>query len=385
MLVSRTCRALLVALLVAAGLVRGARAETGASTFGVLNLESQGVPPELGNAVSEELRRQLAQLSGASISTQDMVEVKVVLGCVDEKPACLARAGRQLGVGWLLYGKLRPQSADATSVVVELHQLHVAKAIVENSISESVSANVLTDGNPELERLAQRWLLRLASPARNTPEPVRPLAPEMKWHRGLWISSAVFGALAGAAALAAVGTWRGIGEAQNSASAHLDLLQGRLTASGDVLMYRDFFESSDQLSRCAAVPGLLGDPDYENYRAVCERGNALATATTGLLAAAGGLAVLSVTSLILSRALRQPVSVPARPRPVRPRLPAPRPRLVPTEPPALFVPAPEDVPAEEPPPAGESKAPGSPANVRLDAILPAVSPRGAGVVLQLSF
>lgn len=391
MLASCTCRTLLLATIIAATFAQGARAESSTTAFGVLNLESIGVPPELGSALSDSLRRQLGQLSGAAASAQDMVEVKLVFGCVDEKPSCLARAGRQLGVARLIYGKLRPQPGDSSAVIVLLHQLHVGDANVENSVEEVVPARSLSDGTSDLDRFAQRWLLTLAAQPREIQ--VRPRAPStrMRWNRGLWISSAVFGTLAGAVALAALGTWRGIGDAQDSASAHLDLLQDKLTANGTIENYQSFFTSSEQLSRCAGVPGLLGDSDYENYRAVCQRGNALATATTGLLAAAGGLAFLSVTSLILSRALRKPMPAvePMRSSGVAPpRTPLP-PRTAPAAPTApakLFVPDPADIPTEEPPPAGESKptAATSP-SVRLDSIVPAVSTTGAAVLLQLSF
>jgi len=389
MLVSRTCRALLLATIVATTFVQGTRADPSTTGFGVLNLEAVGVPPELGSALSDSLRRQLGQLSGAAVSSQDMVEVKLVFGCVDEKPGCLARAGRQLGVARLIYGKLRAQASDSTAVAVALHQLHVSDGTVENSIEEVVPARALSEGSPDLERLAQRWLLALASPTRGTQQ-ARPrvTAASMRWNRGLWISSVVFGTLAGAAALASVGTWRGIGEAQDGASAHLDVLQGKLTANGTIQNYQGFFTSSDQLSRCATVSDLIGDPDYENYRAVCQRGNALATATTGLLAAAGGLAFLSVTSLILSRALQRPVPAvqPRRSPGVEPRRAAPPPRSAPTAPAKLFLPDPADIPTEEPPPAGEPKptAVNSP-SVRLDSITPAVSLMGAAVILQLSF
>src|SRR5262249_10319072 len=158
--------------------------------------------------------------------SQDLVEVKLVFHCVDEKPACLAHAGRQLGVDWLLYGKLRPQAPDGATVLVELHQLHVGRGVIENTIKESVPARVLTQGDLALESLTQRWLLMLAAPARQArPRSARP-ALEVRWNRGLWISSAVLGSLAGVAALAALGTGRGVNEAQDQASGHLDVLAG---------------------------------------------------------------------------------------------------------------------------------------------------------------
>lgn len=387
MLSSRACRVLLLAMAAIATFARHACADTSSEGFGILNLESVGVSPELGIAVTDALRRQLDQLSGVQVSSQDMVEVKLVFGCVDEKPGCLARAGRQLGVARLIYGKLRPQPDHSDRAVVALYQLNVGLGAIENSFEEAVPLQALSNGSAELDGLSQRWLLRLAGRAPIVRERRRAPPATVRWNRGLWISSAVFGSLAGAAAFAALGTWRGIGGAESEAAAHLDLLQSRLTANGTVQMYRGFFESSDQLSHCAQVPDLIGDQDYENYRSVCQRGNALATATTGLLAAAGGLAFLSVTSLILSGALRK--TVPARratpPRATTPQQSVPA-RPAPATPPTLWVPEPADIPPEEPPPAGEPKPDlQGLTGVRLDAIAPSIGPNGAAVMIQLRF
>lgn len=382
----RASSVLLLALIATAVPAQHARADSGSIGFGILNLESIDVPPELGIAVTDVLRRQLGQLSGAQVSAQDMVEVKLVFGCVDEKPGCLARAGRQFGVRSLIYGKVRPQPGDNAAVVVTLHQLHVGTGAVENSLEEAVPSRVLSDGNAELDSLVQRWLLRLAAPVHERRDRPRAPSASMRWNRGLWISAALFGTLAGAAALAALGTSRGIGEAQDGAGAHLDLLQSRLTKSGTIEAYRGFFESSEQLSHCATVAALIGDPDYEGYRGVCQRGNALATASTGLLAAAGGLAFLSVTSLILSRVLRksEPASRPVRPSAVSPPAPT-QPRRAPAVPASPSIPDPAEVPAEGPP-AGDPR-PGSQSltGVRLDAIAATIDPSGAAVMMQLRF
>lgn len=391
---SCTGHALLLAMILIASFPHSARAESAAPAFGVLSLESLGVPPELSGTLTDNLRRQLGQISSAAVSAQDMVEVKLVFGCVDEKPACLARAGRQLGVTRLIYGKLHAHPTDRALVIVTLHQLHVSNALVEQSVEEAVAARILLEPGSELDRTAARWLLALASPMKRSASESRPGAVRKRWHRGLWISSIVFGVLASGAALTALWTWQSVGAAQDSANSHLDLLQNRLTSSYAIEPYRGFFESSEQLSTCATVTDLVGDADYENYRAACQRGNTLATATTGLLAAAGSLAALSVTSLILSRALAK---APPAPLPPRRRQPNPLPVVSPLPavpkappalavPPTLFVPDPKDVPEEEPPPAGEPRpASAPPIALGFDSVAPMLSPNGAGVVLQLHF
>lgn len=385
--------ALLLALVLLVAVPSNGRAGN-AAAFGVLNLEPVQTAPEFASAVSEALRRQLSQLSGAAVSAQDMVEVKLVFGCVDEKPSCLARAGRQLGVTRLIYGKLRPHPSDSSRVVVTLHQLDVGDAVVEQSVEETVAARILSEPGPELERITARWLLALASPMKKkTASEPRPITTGKRWNRGLWVSSIVLGALAGGAALTALWTWQGVRDSQDSAAGHLDLLQNRLTADHAIEPYRDFFGSSAQLSQCATVPGLVGDIDYENYRGACQHGNGLATATTGLLVAAGSLAALSVTSLILSRALAKPKPSAATrrtrqnaPQPVPTREIAPPPAPAPAALPTLFVPDPKDVPQEEPPPAGEpAPAAEPPVRLRLESLAPIVSPGGAGVMLQLRF
>ena len=388
-----TGHALLLAMILIGGIVQYARADSAPPAFGILSLESVGVAPELSGTLTDSLRRQLGQLSAAAVSTQDMVEVKLVFRCVDERPACLARAGRQLGVSRLIYGKLHPHAMDKAAVIVTLHQLDVGDAVIEQSVEESVAARVLSEPGPELDQFTARCLLALAAPARKSANELRPRATPKRWNRGLWISSIVFGVLASGAALTALWTWQGIGAAQDSANGHLDLLQNRLTAGYAIEPYGGFFESSEQLSTCATVTDFIGDVDYENYRSACQRGNTMATATTGLLVAAGSLAALSVTSLILSRALAK--AAPAAPRPQR-RQPNPLPVVSPPPavpkaptpilPPTLFVPDTKDVPDEEPPPAGEPKpAPGPPITLGFDAVAPMVSPHGAGVVLQLHF
>lgn len=126
------------------------------------------------------------------------------------------------------------------------------------------------------------------------------------WSKVTRYTSYVSGGLAAAAALAAIGTWRGYVGAQEAASTQLDSLSGSLLLNGQLDRYSSFFGSSEQLSRCADVAGLQGNPSYQGYLAECQRGNTLANATTGLWVAAGAFAAVSVTSAIVSWIVRTP-------------------------------------------------------------------------------
>lgn len=393
----------LVGLIVSTALVAGpcllsvghAYAQPATSTIGLLSIQTGISSPDLGNTLTEALHRGLTRIRGVrlEVSRQDMVEIKLVYGCVDEKPACLARAGRKLGVTRLLYGRLISTSEDGSSLTASLMQLNVSSGTIEKSISEAIPAGVLTPDSPDLERAVQRWLHELAldsvsseQTSLTTPPKVpQPHGPLPRWNRGLVITSAVLGSLASVAALSAVGTWRGIQDAQLNANGHLDDLQGRLTENGSIGTYRDFFESSQQLSNCGAVPGLLGDASYDGYRVACQRGTAFAGATNGLLIAAGGLVAVSLTTLLVARLTRRPAipalrkDVPPRAaEPARPSQPAP-PAPV-SQPPQLWLPEPSEIPTEEPPPAGEQPSAATP---RVDSPAHAVGPANGALTSQL--
>ena len=375
--IGRPRRALLLALfsLLGLGLGLSGSARAAGVSVGLLGIDGAQVEPGMGQALTDALSHHIPQLQGMRVekSQQDLVEVKLVFGCTDENPSCMAKVGKSLAVNRLIYGSIRKQPQGGLYVVA-IKQLNVADSTVEKFITEAVAPEVLRGNNPQLSELVQRWLrvllieglrggLRVVSepmgasvrldgvPVGVTPlnlpevdvgdhlvnidmldfaglsrsirvrggmvhEVTATLAPrgaismgqkggQTDWGRVLRITSYVAAGLAGASAIAAIGTWRGYSSAEDSATANLQQLQRQLTDNHTINNYRAFFGDSAALSSCSAQPGLMGNASYDGYQGDCQRGNTLAHASTGLWVMAGGFAVISVTTAVLA-ALRRP-------------------------------------------------------------------------------
>jgi hypothetical protein len=431
-------------------------------SVGLLGIDGAGVEPGMGQALTETLHRHLPTLQGMRVekSQQDLVEVKLVFGCVDENPVCMAKVGKSLSVDRLIYGSIRKQPQSGLYVVA-IKQLNVADSTVEKFITEAVPPEVLSLDNPQLNELVQRWLrvllieglrggLRVLSepagasvqldgvPIGQTPlnlqevevgdhllqvdlpgyvsmsrsirirgGQVHEVMATLVLHgagaaragkgpssnRILRITSYVAAGLAGATALAAIGTWRGYIGAEDSANNSLDQIQHRLTGTPGVAnMYKPFFGSSTQLSSCAMVAGLQSDPNYQAYLSSCQSGNTLAQATTALWVVAGGFAVISIATALLSSLRHPPAAEPVQ-ESIVPASPAPAQGT--TAPSQGAAPAAPDAPAAAP--GAPAAAPGAPAaapagpptahntGLKLVDIIPAVGSQGAALSAQFRF
>jgi hypothetical protein len=131
----------------------------GQAAVGMLGMDGANAPAEMGPAVTAALRRAIAKFPSLHIEMkeQDPAEVKLVFGCTDERPDCMAKVGKSLSVGHLIYGSLKKQPGSGVYSVT-LKQLNVADATVEKFVSETVPAGVLTAGNPELDAMVEKWL-----------------------------------------------------------------------------------------------------------------------------------------------------------------------------------------------------------------------------------
>lgn len=162
---SRSLRAHLLALAsttTLGALALPAQASTSGITVGLLGMDGANAPAAMGPAVTEALRRAIPKFSSVRIemSQQDPAEVKLVFGCTDERPDCMAKVGKSLSVGRLIYGSLRKQLGTGVYTVT-LKQLNVADGTVEKFITETVPTATLTSGNPDLDALVEKWLRSL--------------------------------------------------------------------------------------------------------------------------------------------------------------------------------------------------------------------------------
>lgn len=128
---SRRCRALPTAL-VLAGLLGTAAPSTATAPavtrprVAVLGVEVR----ELADAAGLRVRRALEQAIGrmpalALVPCQTLDEFKLVFGCLDERAACMARGGRQIGADRLLWGSV---AARGTQWLVRLRWFDVSAA-----------------------------------------------------------------------------------------------------------------------------------------------------------------------------------------------------------------------------------------------------------------
>ena len=91
---------ILATLLFGTGHLRPAQAADAQVSVGLLGIDGATVEPGMGQALTETLYRHIPSLQGMQVekSQQDLVEVKLVFGCTDENPVCMAKVGTSLGV-----------------------------------------------------------------------------------------------------------------------------------------------------------------------------------------------------------------------------------------------------------------------------------------------
>lgn len=151
-------RLALLSILLPLALVSAARPAHADVTVAVLGLDAIDIPEETAALVTDALRARAEKSQGVRLLPgKELAEVKLIFGCMDEKPVCLAQAGRSMGADRLVYGSLR-RARGASVYTLVLKQLSVRADQVDRFLSEPVPARVMTQGNAELSALAQRWL-----------------------------------------------------------------------------------------------------------------------------------------------------------------------------------------------------------------------------------
>lgn len=110
----------------------------------VLGVEPVDVSNEVAARLADALRVQVRQSSAFKrVDGKSLEEIKLVFGCVDEKPDCMARSGRTMNVAKMVWGTVRKAPGGYTFVV---KLLDVAGARIERTVSETVSAADVASG-----------------------------------------------------------------------------------------------------------------------------------------------------------------------------------------------------------------------------------------------
>jgi hypothetical protein len=125
----------------------------------VLGLEAQGGTPEsVATEVTDALRQRVAATKGHQLlQGKDLVEVKLVFGCPDEAPACMAQAGKSLGAAKLIFGSVRQVGTDYQ---INLKLMDVSRAAIDSVATDTI-AKKQSDAS-SLRSLAPRWMAKLS-------------------------------------------------------------------------------------------------------------------------------------------------------------------------------------------------------------------------------
>jgi len=129
------------------------------TTVAVLGVEAVDAPLNMANLLSLALQNQVRQTGGFKlVAGKDLEEIKLVFGCVDEKPSCMAKAGRSLSAAKLTWGSLRKVGATYN---LTIKWLDVPSARIEKFVSENITRPELSqaDATQVIERLTRSFLV----------------------------------------------------------------------------------------------------------------------------------------------------------------------------------------------------------------------------------
>jgi TolB-like protein len=143
------------ATLAAGSALAAAESET---PLAVLALEAHDGSDLVASEITEALRQRVAGTKGFTlVQGKDLVEIKLVFGCSDEAPACMAQAGKSLGATKLLFGSVKRLGND---LVITLKLLDVGRAAVESSLTEAIVKR-RADAT-SIRPLTAKWITRLS-------------------------------------------------------------------------------------------------------------------------------------------------------------------------------------------------------------------------------
>lgn len=103
----------------------------------------------LTQSLREGTRQDVSPYRLAPNSDKELLEVKLLSGCANEARDCMAQIGRDLGAGWLIYGKIEKRD---TGYQVTLKLLRVDTAAMER-----VTTDVIPFADNDEKTIRQSW------------------------------------------------------------------------------------------------------------------------------------------------------------------------------------------------------------------------------------
>jgi hypothetical protein len=151
-------RLTLAVIILALGLARDAAAAQEIAVA-VLGVEAADAPEGMSDVIATALENRVRDTAGFKlVPGKDLDEIKLVFGCVDEQPTCMAKVGKSLGADKLIWGSVKKTSAGYN---LTIKWLDVIMARVEKFVSENIGARPLDQAgaNRAIARLTRSFLV----------------------------------------------------------------------------------------------------------------------------------------------------------------------------------------------------------------------------------
>lgn len=148
----------------------------------VLGFEATGAVDKQAVEVAKDLTDQMRTRAGlpsgqfqlAPNSKRELVDEKLMNGCTDEKPACMAAIGSNIGADLLVYGHVeRTKRGGGDGYAITTKMLNVASKVVLESWDDFVPLDRAT--GPGMAELAKKGYIKLTG---EKPAPDKPVPPQ---------------------------------------------------------------------------------------------------------------------------------------------------------------------------------------------------------------
>jgi len=129
------------------------------TSVAVLGVEAVDAPVNATALLANALKNRVRKTSGFKlVAGKDLDEIKLVFGCVGEKPACMARAGKSLQAAKLVWGSLKKVGGGYN---LTIKWLDVPRARVEKFVSENIGSQRVNEARADtiIARLTGSFLV----------------------------------------------------------------------------------------------------------------------------------------------------------------------------------------------------------------------------------
>jgi hypothetical protein len=125
-------------------LLLGSPAASAQTSIALLGVDAADSPVAFASCLAEGIKAEVRKAPGLRlVPGKDLDEIKLVFGCVEEEPDCMARVGKSLQASKLLWGALK-KAGPSFNFTIKL--LDVAEARIEKFATENLKRSELAAG-----------------------------------------------------------------------------------------------------------------------------------------------------------------------------------------------------------------------------------------------